>query len=71
MTKTVELPTLLDIAGVAKHLHVSERYVRRLVAERRIPFVKWGHYVRFNPNQIATWLDDASVDIRTEAERYW
>jgi excisionase family DNA binding protein len=34
------LPRLLDIAGVAEHLAVSERHVRRLVAERRIPYVK-------------------------------
>lgn len=27
------LPRLLDIAGVAEHLAVSERHVRRLVAE--------------------------------------
>ena len=30
------LPRLLDIAGVAEHLAVSERHVRRLVAERRL-----------------------------------
>ena len=41
--KGTRLPRLLDIAGVAEHLGVSERHVRRLVAERRIPFIKWGH----------------------------
>jgi hypothetical protein len=34
-----QLPRLLDLAGVAEHLAVSERHVRRLVAERRIPYV--------------------------------
>lgn len=53
------LPVLLDLPGVAAHLAVSERHVRRLVAERRIPFVKWGHYLRFDPGEIARWLDDA------------
>lgn len=47
------LPRLLDIAGVAEHLAVSERHVRRLVAERRIPYVKWGHLLRFDPDEIA------------------
>jgi excisionase family DNA binding protein len=51
------LPRLLDIAGVAEHLAVSERHVRRLVAERRIPYVKWGHLLRFDPDEVAEWLD--------------
>lgn len=51
------LPRLLDIAGVAAHLAVSERHIRRLVAERRIPYVKWGHLLRFDPDEIADWLD--------------
>ena len=51
------LPRLLDIAGVAEHLAVSERHIRRLVAERRIPYVKWGHLLRFDPDEIAAWLD--------------
>jgi excisionase family DNA binding protein len=53
------LPRLLDIAGVAEHLAVSEQHIRRLVAERRIPYVKWGYVLRFDPEEIATWLDDA------------
>lgn len=53
---------LLDVAGVAELLNVPERHVRRLVAERRIPFVKWGHLLRFDPATVAAWLDDARVD---------
>ena len=55
------LPRLLDIGGVAEHLGVTERHVRRLVAERRIPFVKWGHLLRFDPDEIASWLDSVRV----------
>jgi excisionase family DNA binding protein len=51
------IPRLLDIAGVAEHLAVSERHIRRLVAERRIPYVKWGHLLRFDPEEIAHWVD--------------
>jgi excisionase family DNA binding protein len=51
------LPVLLDLDGVAEHLGVTPRHVRRLVAERRIPFVKWGHLLRFDPVEIAEWLD--------------
>jgi excisionase family DNA binding protein len=56
-----KLPRLLDIGGIAEHLGVTERHVRRLVAERRIPFVKWGHLLRFDPDEIASWLDGLRV----------
>jgi excisionase family DNA binding protein len=56
-----ELPRLLDIAAMAAHLGVQERHVRRLVHERRIPFVKWGHLIRFDPDDVKAWLDAAKV----------
>ena len=49
---------LLDVTGVAERLAVNERHVRRLVAERRIPFIKWGHLLRFDPVEIDEWLDE-------------
>lgn len=52
------LPTLMDITGLAEHLGVGTRHVRRLVAERRIPFIKWGHLIRFDPEEIAAWIDE-------------
>jgi excisionase family DNA binding protein len=55
------LPKLLDLDGIAEHLGVTPRHVRRLVAERRIPFVKWGHLLRFDPVEIAVWLDGHRV----------
>jgi excisionase family DNA binding protein len=57
------IPALIDIHAVAELLAVTERHVRRLVAERRIPFVKWGHLLRFDPTDVARWLDDARVDV--------
>lgn len=56
-----ELVELLDVQYIARVLGVGERYVYRLVNERRIPFVKLGHYVRFDPNEIHEWLDAARV----------
>jgi excisionase family DNA binding protein len=50
--------TLLDIDGVADRLGVQVRHIRRLVTERRIPYIKWGHLLRFDPVEIETWLDD-------------
>jgi excisionase family DNA binding protein len=48
---------LIDLKMVAEKLGVNERHVRRLVAERRIPFIKWGHLLRFDPADIDAWID--------------
>ncbi|GMU79833.1 MAG: hypothetical protein AMXMBFR46_26220 [Acidimicrobiia bacterium] len=48
---------LLSIAEVADALGVEVRHVRRLVHERRIPYIKWGHLLRFDPHEIAAWVD--------------
>jgi excisionase family DNA binding protein len=37
----------LDAREAGECLGVGERFVRRLVAERRIPYYKLGRYVRF------------------------
>lgn len=39
---------LLDVTGAAQRLGVPVRFVRRLVAERRVRYVKLGRYVRFD-----------------------
>lgn len=52
------LPHLMDIASLAEHLGVGPRHVRRLVSERRIPFIKWGHLIRFDPDEVREWIDD-------------
>ena len=49
-------PTLLTIEEVAAMLNVGPRFVRRLVAERRIAFHKVGHYVRFDVVDVAAWI---------------
>jgi excisionase family DNA binding protein len=48
---------LLDLPAVAEWLGVGERHVRRLVQERRVPFVKWGHLLRFEPDAIESWIE--------------
>ena len=52
---------LLDTAGLARWLGVEVVYIRRLVSERRIPFVKIGKYVRFDPSEVASWMDELRV----------
>lgn len=50
---------LIDINAVAERLGVTVRHVRRLVAEQRIPFIKWGRPLRFDPAEIERWIDSA------------
>jgi len=52
---------LLDVAEVALRLGATVRFVRRLVAERRIPYVKVGKFVRFDPAEVEAWIDDHRV----------
>ena len=54
-----QVPDLLDISQLAQHLGVNVRHVRRLIAERRIPFIKWGHLIRFDPDEIIDWLEQS------------
>jgi excisionase family DNA binding protein len=54
---------LLDIAALADRLGITERHVRRLVAERRIPFLKVGRFVRFDPAAVGAWLSAHTMDV--------
>jgi excisionase family DNA binding protein len=52
------LPTLVDIQAVALSLGISARQVRRFVAEGQIPFIRVGHSIRFDPDELRQWIDD-------------
>jgi hypothetical protein len=45
---------------------VETVFVRRLVAERRVPFLKIGKFVRFDPKEVATWIDNQRVGVYEE-----
>ena len=51
------IPQLLTIDQLAERLGVTERYIRRLVAERRVSYRKLGKLIRFADHEIAQWLD--------------
>jgi excisionase family DNA binding protein len=58
MANSDPLPQLLTIDQLADRLGVSTRHIRRLVAERRVPYLKVGWFIRFDPVEISGWLDD-------------
>ncbi len=57
------LPVLVDAEAVATALGITSRHVRRLVTERRIPFVRVGHFIRFDPFELAGWVDQHRVAV--------
>jgi excisionase family DNA binding protein len=62
--RTAEVPQLLDVPALAELLATTPRHVRRLVAEHRIPYLKCGHFVRFDPDDVVAWLMKARVPSR-------
>src|SRR3546814_11533291 len=46
----------MTIADVAARLNVNVRHVPRLVEQGRIPYIKWGHLLRFDPDEIEAWI---------------
>lgn len=64
MTTLNALPRLLTIEQLGEQLGTSTRHIRRLVAERRIPYLKVGKLVRFDPDDINRWLDDSRVGLQ-------
>lgn len=48
---------LLDYNELAVWLNDSVRHLRRLVHENRIPYLKVGHFIRFDADHISQWLD--------------
>lgn len=54
---------LLAVPEVADLLGTSERHIRRLVHERRIPFHKVGGLVRFDQADIDAWLAAHRVEV--------
>jgi excisionase family DNA binding protein len=51
----------LSVAEVAERLGTTERFPRRLVAERRITFVKVGRHVRIPESALAAYIDANTV----------
>lgn len=59
---------LLTPAEVAARLRATPRFVRRLVAERRIAYVKVGRFVRFEPGAVAAYIEANRVVPMTRAQ---
>jgi excisionase family DNA binding protein len=61
MSVPAVLPQLLPMDQLAERLGVTQRHVRRLVTERRVPFLRVGRFIRFDAAEIAAWLNSSRV----------
>ena len=50
------MDTLLSIEQAAERLGTSVRFVRRLIAERRIAYTKLGRHVRIDPDDLDAFI---------------
>ena len=58
------LDKLLTMEEAAERLGTTTRFVRRLVAERRIAYVKVGRHVRLDPTDVEAFIAASRVDAR-------
>ncbi|AWL90434.1 DNA-binding protein [Streptomyces griseus] len=54
--------TYMDVKALAKLLGTTERFPRRLVAERRIRYLKVGTHVRFPASAVEEFLATNTVE---------
>lgn len=65
--RTMEI--YLSVPQTAEYLSTSERFVRRLIAERRVAFHRVGRHVRFRLSDLDAWLDAQRVEARRPVSR--
>jgi excisionase family DNA binding protein len=55
---------LLTVEEAAERLGTTVRFVRRLIAERRIAYVKVGRHVRLEPTDVEAFIATGRVEVR-------
>ena len=69
MTEAKTTVPLLDVNEVARRLGTEPRFVRRLIAERRIEFHRVGRHVRISERAVAEFIEAGRVAPVTSARR--
>lgn len=55
-------PGYVDVPGAAVYLDTKVRFIRRLVAERRVVFYKVGGHVRFKISDLEAYAQAGKVE---------
>ncbi|MEU0953692.1 excisionase family DNA-binding protein [Streptomyces niveus] len=61
---------LLSVAQAADRLGTTERFPRRLIAERRVTFVKVGRHVRIPEGALAAYIAANTVEPARRRRRF-
>jgi len=56
------IPRYLSVREAAEYLNTSERFIRRLIAERRVAFHKLGKHVRFAVTDLDEYVAAGRVE---------
>jgi excisionase family DNA binding protein len=67
MTNHASAERLLTVETAADRMSTSVRFVRRLIAERRIEFVKVGRHVRISETALAQFIESGRIEPMTAA----
>jgi len=60
---------LLTVEQAAERLNTKPRFIRRLIAERRIEFHRVGRHVRISERALAEFIESGRVTPVTSARR--
>jgi excisionase family DNA binding protein len=60
--RPADVSPLLTVDQVAEQLGTPTRFVRRLIAQRRIGFCRVGRYVRISANDLSDFIEAGRVD---------
>ena len=52
---------LLSLKEAARHLNISPHTLYTMVSQRRIPFVKIGRLVKFDPAALERWIKEQTI----------
>lgn len=60
-TRSMAAEQLLSVDAAAERLGTKPRFIRRLIAERRIEFVRVGRHVRISESALASFIEAGKV----------
>ena len=61
---------LLTVEAAAERMSTSTRFIRRLIAERRIAYVKIGRHVRITEADLGAFIEDGRI-APMDASQLW
>jgi excisionase family DNA binding protein len=53
---------LLDIIQLAEMLNIKKKTIYEWVRQRKIPYIKLGGLIRFDPEEIEKWVESKKVE---------